>query len=136
MKTQNTTTDAGNTTAAQKEKSALAILKPIFAKVGWSPIIGCDLCMTSLRTSKSYVTLFRWSEEFAKETPDLKRSEYKNEHGEFDRDAWRKDSAARNDAMQKWFTAKLATIQGDLKAACAKNRWRFRTAGTQIRIDI
>jgi hypothetical protein len=136
MRTQNTTTGAENTTAAQKEKAALAILKPIFSKVGWSPIIGCDLCMTSLRTSKSYVTLFRWSEEFAKETPDLKRSEYKNENGEFDREAWRKDCAARNDAMQKWFTGKLTAIQDELKAACAKNRWRFRTAGTQIRIDL
>jgi hypothetical protein len=135
MKTQNKKDGRGDS-AEQKEKAALAILKPIFSKIGWSPIIGCDLCMTSLRTSKSYVTLFRWSEEFAKETPDLKRSEYKNENGEFDRDAWRKDSAARNDAMQKWFTAKLAEIQDELKAACAKNRWRFRTAGTQIRIDL
>ncbi len=122
--------------AAQKEKAALATLKPIFARVGWSPVIGLDLCMSTLRTGKTYVTLFGWSKEFAKETPDLKRSEYKNENGEFDRDAWRKDCAARTEAMQKWFTAKLATIQGDLKAACAKNRWRFRTAGTQIRIDL
>jgi hypothetical protein len=136
MKTQNTPTGAGNTTAAQKEKAALEILKPIFSKVGWSPIIGCNLSMTTLRTSKNYVTLFQWSKEFAAEYPDLKRSEYKNENGEFNRDAWRKDASARNDAMQKWFTAKLAEIQDELKAACAENRWRFRTAGTEIRIDL
>jgi len=136
MKTQNTTTGAGNTTAAQKEKAALAILKPIFSKVGWSPIIGCSLSMTTLQTSKNYVTLLEWFKEFAKENPDLKRIDYKNDNGEFDRDAWRKDSAARNEAMQKWFTAKLAEIQDELKAACSKNRWRFRTAGTEIRIDL
>ena len=130
------TANGHGASAVQKEKAALAVLKPIFAKVGWIPVIGCDLCISTLRTGKTYVSLFRWSEEFAKTNPDLKRSEYKNENGEFDRDAWRKDSAARSEALQKWFTAKLATIQGDLETACAKNRWKFRTAGTQIRIDI
>jgi hypothetical protein len=119
----------------QKADKALAILKPIFAKVGWSVNQGFDLCFSTLRTSPVYIGLFHnWSDAFTESDPSPKSANYKQD-GIFDRESYRRDSAAWNARRQVWFSTKLGVIEKELKSVCAKNGWRFRTAGTELRIN-
>ena len=121
----------------RKENAVLATLKPIFDKVGWSPVIGCDLCMASLRTSKDYITLFHnWSDAFSKANPRPNRAHYKDDQGKIDQESYRRDCSEWNANLQSWFSSQLSVIEKELKSVCSKKGWRFRTAGTQLRINL
>ena len=119
----------------QKADKALAILKPIFSKVGWSVTQGCDLFFETCTLSRVYITLScNWSEGFTKNDPSPKSASYKVD-GVFDRESFRRDSAEWNARRQVWFSTKLGVIEKELKSVCSKNGWRFRTAGTELRIN-
>lgn len=119
----------------QKADKALEILKPIFKKVGWSATQGFDLCFSTLRTSPVYIGLFHdWSDAFTKSNPRPRSVDYK-QNGILDRDSYRRDSAEWNAKLQCWFSSQLSVIEKELKSVCSKNGWRFRTAGTQLRIN-
>lgn len=130
-------TKKATTSAFRKEDDALAILKPIFKKVGWTPVIGCDLCFMSMRTSKNYIALFHdWSDAFSKANPRPNRAHYKDDQGKIDQESYRRDSSEWNANLQRWFSSQLSVIINELKSVCSENRWRFRTAGTQLRINL
>jgi hypothetical protein len=120
----------------QKADKALAILKPIFSKVGWSVNQGFSLCMFSLKHSPIYISLcYSWTKEFIETDPSPKSANYK-QNGILDRESYRRDSAAWSARRQIWFSDKLRVIEQEIKSVCAKNGWRFRTAGTELRIDL
>ena len=119
----------------RKADVALGILKPIFAKIGWSPIIGCDLCFSTLQTSKDYIALWmKWDDAFVANDPAPVYANYKHD-GVLDRESYRRDRSEWDARRQQWFNEKLNIILPELKSVCSKNGWRFRNAGTQIRIN-
>ncbi len=130
-------TKKATASAFRKEDAALDILKPIFKKIGWSPVIGCDMCFTSFRTSKNYIALFHnWSDAFCEANPRPNRSHYKNDQGQIDQESYRRDSSEWNTNLKNWFSSQLSVIEKELKSVCSENRWRFRTAGTELRINL
>jgi hypothetical protein len=119
----------------QRADKALEILNPIFKKVGWKATQGFDLCFMSFKTSPVYISLdSHWSDAFQKTDPCPKSATYK-QNGIFDRDSFRRDYEDWKTRQQSWFSGQLNAIQEELKSVCSKNGWRFRTAGTQLRIN-
>lgn len=119
----------------QRADKALVILKPIFAKVGWSVNQGCDLFFETCTLGKVYITLScNWSDAFKKTDPIPMSAQYK-QNGVLDRDSYRRDYAEWKARLQSWFSAQLSVIEKELKSVCSKNGWRFRTAGTELRIN-
>jgi hypothetical protein len=126
---------ASPTIGVRKADVALETLKPIFAKIGWSPVIGCDLNFSTFTTSKDYITLWmKWDDAFIKNDPSPVYANYKHD-GVLDRESYRRDSSEWNARRQQWFNDQLNVILAELKSVCLKNGWRFRTAGTQLRIN-
>jgi hypothetical protein len=105
---------------------ALAILRPILARVGLDANQAAALSMSTLSMSKIYLAdCWSWRRAYEKQHPSPTRSKHTHDKV-FDRESYRRESREWSEARKKWFSERISEIREELDRTCRANRWKLK----------